>query len=126
MTRRPRDEARNLRIEVLYDRLGASLYRYALMILAEPSAAADVVQHVFVGLLQQRAAIASEERYLRRAVRNECYSTLRRRRHDLCRGDEAALLEPVAVGGVEPEERLTLERAIRGLPAEQREVLHLK
>src|SRR5438046_2033592 len=105
MTRRPPDEAWNLRIAGLYDRLGASLYRYALMILADPSAAADVVQQVFVALIQRRdVAIASDDRYLRRAVRNECYSTLRRRRHDSPAEDEPALLEPIAVAGVEPEE----------------------
>ena len=127
MTRRPRDEAWNTRVAGLYDRLGVSLYRYALMILADPTGAADVVQQVFVGLIQRHnAAIASEERYLRRAVRNECYSTLRRRRNESFGGDEPALLETAAAGGAEPELRLALERAIRGLPPEQREVLHMK
>ena len=32
----------------LYDRLGGPLYRYAVMILADPSGAADAVQQVFV------------------------------------------------------------------------------
>ena len=127
MKRRLRDEAWNHRVAGLYDRLGASLYRYALMILADPAGAADVVQQVFVGLIQKHdVAIASEERYLRRAVRNECYSTLRRRRRDSIPDEEPALLEAVASGGAEPEEMLTLERAIRALPPEQREVLHLK
>ena len=125
MTRRPRDEAWKSRVAGLYDRLGASLYRYALMILADPPAAADVVQQIFAGVIQRRAAILDEERYLRRAARNECYSMLRRRRRESPPG-EVSLLEPIAIGGVEPEERLTLERALRELPPEQREVLHLK
>ena len=82
---------------------------------------------MFAGLIRKHdVAIASEERYLRRAVRNECYSTLRRRRRDSPADQEPPLLEPIATGGVEPEERLALERAIRGLPPDQREVLHLK
>jgi RNA polymerase sigma-70 factor (ECF subfamily) len=71
------------------------------------------------------AEIESEDRYLHRAVRNECYSALRRRRRDVV-VDRPALLEAVAPSGVDPEERLTMERAIRELSAEQREVLHLK
>ena len=127
MTRRPRDEAWNDRVAGLYDRLGVSLYRYALMILADAAGAADAVQQVFVGLIQKHdVAIASEERYLRRAVRNECYSALRRRGRESVSDEEPALLEAVAIAQANPEERLTLERAIRSLPPEQREVLHLK
>ena len=126
MRRRPEGNAWSGRIGGLYDRLGGALYRYALMILADPAGAADVVQQVFVGLLGHRGAeIESEDRYLYRAVRNECYSALRRRRRDFV-VDQPALLEAVAPSGIDPEERLTLERSIRDLSAEQREVLHLK
>jgi RNA polymerase sigma-70 factor (ECF subfamily) len=110
----------------LFDAHGASLYRYALMVLADPAAAEDAVQQVFSGLLRPAVGIEvdDERRYLRRAVRNACYSALRRRR---VRGEDeplSALLEPVS--GERPlEERLALERAIRELPAEQREVVHL-
>ena len=94
------------------------------MILAEPEAASDAVQQVFVALLRNRKAPDSDERYLRRAVRNECYSMLRSRRRtsDLV----AALLEPVEGCEDRPDERMAVERAMRELPAEQREVVHLK
>lgn len=111
------------RVEVgrLYDRYGAALYRYALMILADPSAAEDAIQQVFTALLSRARSIEQEEHYLRRAVRNECYSALRRR---VQRGEDPPLLEAVGPEA-RPDERLALERAIRELPADQREVLHL-
>ena len=112
----------------LYDSFGASLYRYALMILANREAAEDVLQQVFVALLDRGARhIENEEHYLRRAVRNGCYSVLR---HEKVRGTapvDEALLEAIAAdrAGVSEEDRLTLAGAIRALPADQREVLHL-
>lgn len=115
----------------LYDRYGASLYRYALMILADAPQAEDAIQQVFAALLRGAAALRDEERYLRRAVRNECYSALRRRAADRAplpdSGQDAGrrpLLEPRPYGRP-PEERLALESAIRQLPPEQREVIHL-
>jgi DNA-directed RNA polymerase specialized sigma24 family protein len=88
----------------LYDAYGASLYRYALMILARPEAAEDAVQQVFTALIAAPARnIENEEAYLRRAVRNACYSTFR---HEQVRrggaektagddGGAAGLFEPV-------------------------------
>jgi RNA polymerase sigma-70 factor (ECF subfamily) len=105
----------------LYDRYGAALYRYALMLLADPAAAEDAIQQVFTALLSRARAIAQEEHYLRRAVRNECYSALRRR---VQRGEDPPLLEAVGPEA-RPDEHLALERAIRELPPDQREVLHL-
>jgi RNA polymerase sigma-70 factor (ECF subfamily) len=126
MAERPPEDPRT-RVGRLYDAHGASLYRYAVMLLADASAAEDAVQQVFMALLRPSAArIDDAAHYLRRAVRNECYSMLRRRRS---RGDldgEAPLLEAVAQPtGAAPDERLALERALRALPAEQREVVHL-
>ena len=120
MTRRPKrgDVGR------LYDEFGAPLYRYALMILADPSAAADAVQQVFLQVLRGSAtnAIDSGDRYLVRAVRNECFSLLRRTRRERMHAEP--LVEPI--GDDDPELRLTVEAALRSLPPEQREVVHLK
>lgn len=126
MTRRPSDDAAAERIGGLYDRFAAGLYRYALMILADPAGAADAVQHVFVSLLGGRTSIEDEERYLRRAVRNACYTALRQRRPNVVSADSAPLLEAVAAVRDRPEERIAIEQAMRALPAEQREVIHLK
>lgn len=125
MAERPLHDQRSS-VGRLYDQHGASLYRYAVMLLADPAAAADAVQQVFTALLRPAATIdfGNEAHYLRRAVRNECYSALRRRR---VRDDDAArsLLVPVGPEPVAPEERIALERAIRALPVDQREVVHL-
>ena len=80
MTRRSSDESAAEWIGPLYDRFAAGLYRYALMVLADPAAASDAVQEVFAGIIDRLPRIDDAEHYLRRAVRNECYSTLRRRR----------------------------------------------
>lgn len=100
------------------------MYRYALMVLADPSAAADAVHQVFLKLMRTRGASAIEagERYLFRAVRNECFSTLRAARRDRAFG--GPLLEPIADD--DQDLRLTVEEALRVLPPEQREVVHLK
>ena len=109
---------------LLYQRLGPALHRYALMILADASDAEDAVHQVFEALVRRgTAAVETPDHYLRRAVRNECISRLRRRR---TAGIEATgeLLE--AVTEDRPDERLALESALREVPADQREVVHLK
>ena len=108
----------------LYDRYGASLYRYAAMILADPAGAEDALHQVFAALIAAPRSLENEEHYLRRAVRNECYSFLRRQSRAAAAGP---LLEAAEASGspVSNDERLALETAIRELPPEQREVLHL-
>jgi RNA polymerase sigma-70 factor (ECF subfamily) len=105
----------------LYDQYGAALYRYALMILADTAAAEDAIQQVFTALLSHHRRLEREERYLRRAVRNECYSQLRGRRRN---AGDAPLLEFTAPD-VPPSDRMAIERGLRDLPPEQREILHL-
>ena len=127
MRRRPTDEAAAERIGGLYDRFAGLLYRHALMIVADPAAAADAVQQVFVALLGGAGGVMDdEERYLRRAVRNACYSALRQRRPDVVSASGAPLLEAVAADRDRPDERIAIEQAMRILPPEQREVIHLK
>jgi RNA polymerase sigma-70 factor (ECF subfamily) len=118
---RPSDEW----IGQVYDRYGAALYRYAVMVLADPAGAADVVQTVFMALVRRRSNPDVDEHYLRRAVRNECFSALRRRRRDVL-ASAAPLLETAEGRSDRPAERLALEQALRELPPEQREVVHLK
>ena len=122
MFNRPR-EAASARAGRLYDEFGSSLYRYAVMLLADAGAAEDAIQQVFAALLRNTGAIDNEAHYLRRAVRNECYSALRRRR-DVPALDRP-LLEPAAPQAVNVDERIALERAIVGLPPDQREVIYL-
>src|ERR1700730_548943 len=125
MMPRPPDDGPGAWIGVLYDQYADALYRYAVMILADSAAAGAAVHQVFLRIAGKPAGhIQSDERYLRRAVRNECYSALRRRRREIGTHDEQ-LLETVAAIDERPDERLAIEAAIRTLPVEQREVLHL-
>jgi RNA polymerase sigma-70 factor (ECF subfamily) len=113
-------------LAALYDTHAPGLYRYALMILADPAAAQDAVHEAFRKVVGRETSIRSLDDYLRTAVRNECFTLLRRRRREPARGDEGKpLLEPVAPEASH-EQRLVLESALRDLPPEQREVVHLK
>jgi RNA polymerase sigma-70 factor (ECF subfamily) len=93
-----------------------------VLLLADATAAEDVVQQVFATILRQAPPLDEEAHYLRRAIRNECYSHLRRLRREVT--GPGALIEPV-VAGVSQEERVGLEQALRNLPPEQREVIYL-
>lgn len=124
MAERSSDEEQHA-VGRLYDSHGPSLYRYALMLLADASGAEDAIQQVFAALLKPGAAALEHElHYLRRAVRNECYSMLRKQQ---VRGDgiDHPLLDAVDPTAASPDERMALEAALRGLPAEQREAVHL-
>ena len=108
-----------------YDEHGQRLYRYALLILADRSAAEDAVQEAFVRLAEvlRKRKTGVTFSYLATIVRNECYSALRRRRR---RAESAEpLVEPAAPGASE-EERMIVDTSLRALPAEQREVIYLK
>jgi RNA polymerase sigma-70 factor (ECF subfamily) len=116
------DDSRERFVAQVYERAGARLYRYAVMILADRQDAEDVVQHVFAALLTHRVTPDDLEAYLARAVRNASFSLLRRRRTS--RAALERIVEPVAPGCTETE-RAVLEQALRVLPPEQREVVHL-
>ena len=107
----------------LYDAHAPTLYRYALMLLAYPPAAEDVVQDAFAGLLAGTVLPDDPLHYLRASVRNGCYTRLRRRLRWNMR--EMPLLEATTPHADEAAERVALERALRVLPPEQREVVHL-
>ena len=126
MIDRPAGDAGSL-VGRLYDTHGAALYRYAVMLLADAAAAEDAVQQVFASLLRQggRIRLDNEAHYLRRAVRNECYSSRRRPRFDALDDEHASFLEPAGADLPAIEERITLEAAIRSLSIDQREVVHL-
>jgi RNA polymerase sigma-70 factor (ECF subfamily) len=115
-------------LAAIYDRVAASLYRHALMILADPAAAEDVVHDVFAALAGRRPPdVTSIDAYLRQAVRHHCFTRLRRRRWRPPAGtDEPALLEAAEAATVCHDERIAIEQVLRSLPPEQREVVHLK
>jgi RNA polymerase sigma-70 factor (ECF subfamily) len=113
----------------LYDTFGPSLFRYALMILGRREAAEDVIQQVFMAVIDRGTRhIAAPETYLRTAVRNACYSLLRASRvrgSDLSPVEEILEGVPGAAAPISAEDRLALDAGIQALPPEQREVIHL-
>src|SRR5687768_10481467 len=111
----------------LYDRHAAGLYRYAVMILADTEAAADAVQQVFTRLVDPRLRRPDvEANYLRRAIRNECFSMLRDRHRRQPAADSHEILESMAAPDDALEDRLAIQAALLALRADQREVIHLK
>ena len=98
------------------------MYRYALLVLGDESAAEDAVQETFCDLIRAARHQEITAAYAFGAVRNRCFSMLRRRRWGQ---GKAVLLEPLSPDASE-EERLMLDQALRGLPLEQREVIYLK
>lgn len=122
-------------LEALYGRYGRACYALARRILDDTHLAEDVVQQVFTALWKgsgydsRRGAVST---WLMSVTHHKAIDVLRReapRRKRLA--PEQALLE-VAVAGPGPDDeawmRLRAERtreALRGLPAEQREVVLL-
>jgi RNA polymerase sigma-70 factor (ECF subfamily) len=123
------DDSRCL-LAAAYDACAPSLFRYAAMLLADPSAAEDVVHQVFAKLAalgRRLAHIHALTPYLRRAVRNECYRLLQHqsRLHTAHAPDLLQLASPDQPQSCQ-ELRPALEQALRSLPPEQREVVHMK
>ena len=118
-------------IAALYAAHGPRLYRYAVLLLADRTAAEDAVQDVFVQLaraFKDRSMSDVTLAYLATTLRNTCYSMLRRRRGGPFRPagqPQVGLIEP-ASGAASEEERLLIEQVLRRLPAEQREVVYLR
>jgi len=118
-------------LETAYERYADGLYRYALMILADHGAAEDAVQLAFMKTLKlgkRIFKIRSLNDYLRTAVRNSCYEIIRKRQKQ---GDKLKefslrpLLENLD-GDIGEQQRALVEKAIRKLPPDQREALHMR
>ncbi|HVT81939.1 MAG TPA: sigma-70 family RNA polymerase sigma factor [Phycisphaerae bacterium] len=116
------------RIAAAYDAHGAALFRYAAVICASASLAEDAVQQAFAkfaALGPRLPAVESPGDYLRTAVRNECYRLLQSPR-PAALPDDPPLLAPVDAALRQEDDRRAVEGALAALPAEQREIVHLK
>jgi len=119
-------------VKDIYEKHGSHLYRYALMILADHTSAEDAVQQAFTKTMKlgkHILKIASYDGYLRKAVRNECYQIIRKRRQAdtaLRLLSSQPILEKEPGETIDQDEQNLINSAIRKLPPDQREVLHLK
>ena len=101
-----------------YETYKTGLFRFALSILKEESAAEDVLQEVFVRLLSGKYCPepGKEQAYLYRCVRNLCYDEIRRRKRTA--GEEQEAVDPA-----NPYRFLEL---IAPLGEKEREIITLK
>jgi len=111
----------------LYDFLGERLYRVAFALLGRREDAEDAVQDVFLSLVRYRKSllqVADLPAYVFAALRRAAAQVA------ASRARAPAPLEAEVPAGVEGDSpglaTDRLERALRALPEEQREVLHLK
>ena len=113
----------------LYDAHGAAMYRHALMVLADPGAAEDAVQQVFAKLAAKQGlpeGVRDPRAYLRTAVRNACYEILRRSKAQHPPLQAGPILAPARDALAEEDDRREVEQALRALPPDQRETVHMK
>jgi RNA polymerase sigma factor (sigma-70 family) len=132
------------RLEPLFERHHAALYRFFRRLVRDDSAAEDLVQEVFVRLLKYRHGYRSEgtfRAWLYQLARNAAFDQLekravdRKRQVDLHRGDDERdaagdPLDRLPAAGLPADERIErdqaaalLRRALDQLPAEKRDLL---
>jgi RNA polymerase sigma-70 factor (ECF subfamily) len=125
--------------EVLVDRHQASCLRHAAFLLGGRAEVEDVVQEVFMKLVQRPPELPAGEdpevqhaalgAWLHRVTRNACMDALRSETRRSRREKEVA--HPERTGGgqsvVEADDtRAAVERSLAKLPEDQREVLYLR
>jgi RNA polymerase sigma-70 factor (ECF subfamily) len=117
----------------VYDRFGAALFRVARALLGSHQTAEDCVQDVFVGLVRARhslPAVRNLRAYLFTALRHGVARQADRARRLRARtlDEQAELPQPAAASPHDAAvlDAAVLERALKRLPAEQREVVVLK
>jgi len=116
-------------VAALYAEHALGLIRLAYIMLGSAAAAEDVVQEAFCGLFRRWPHLHEPAKalgYVRSSVINGCRSVLRQRAVvELSEACEPTTASAEAVL-LTDEERLEIIRALRALPARQREVLTLR
>jgi RNA polymerase sigma-70 factor (ECF subfamily) len=111
-------------VKQLYDRHGAALLAYARSFVADVAIAEDIIQQVFVKLLQGGISMPEAPLpYLYRAVRNAALNKRRNGRYETPLDAEGPWF--VHRGG-DRELALALQAALAQLPEEQREVVIMR
>jgi RNA polymerase sigma-70 factor (ECF subfamily) len=112
----------------LYQRHRRGLYGYALSLCGQEAPAADALQDLWLGFLEnveKLANVANVRAYLYRSLRNRVMDGFRRNRRELDQPMQVRLVQPVdTVAGREEAGRMN--EALARLPEEQREVVLLR
>ena len=128
----PRDAGRAT--EVLYDRHGETVFRYAWHLLGRREDAEDATQATFLAVHRALAggtAVLEPGAWVLRIARNECMGRWRRTARSPAIGALGEECEPVAEGGVESaaelrDEMRTARQTLNALPEGEREAFVLR
>ena len=111
-------------IEQLYQRHGPALLLFAIAMTGQRSSAQDAVQQVFTRLLERGLGdVVDAKAYLYRCVRNAVLNEAKVQRRNVTLDEETPWFD---VLNRDASEELSLRRALRALPSEQRQVVVLR
>ena len=117
------DTLKTAEIQSLYEKHGSALAAYVCCRGIDFASAEDVVQHVFLKLLEGNILTPQTPvAYLYRAVRNASLNLRRNLHREVEMNDETWLVGPHR----ERAEVLAVQAALRDLPEEQRETVFLR
>jgi RNA polymerase sigma-70 factor (ECF subfamily) len=122
-------EGREEAFAALYDRFGPVLFRVACALLASRPDAEDAVQEVLVGLVRARRMLAGIENlraYLFACLRSAAGRIAARKKQRPETGGDCGQVVAPQPRRLDLEQSLRLERGLRDLPPEQRELVALK
>ena len=106
----------------LYRQHGPALLAYGSSLLGDRAAAEDVLHQVFLKLLGMEKLPSDARPYLFKAIRNRCLNVQRNSRRLASLEEQEWLTKPAGM----MEAGLEVEKAMRELPAEQREVVVMR
>jgi RNA polymerase sigma-70 factor (ECF subfamily) len=113
----------------LYDRLAPTLFHVAGLLLGSRPDAEDAVQEVFVGLMRSRRSLLQVENlraYVFAALRSVAGRIAAARKKERRAAQDLGEVPAPQGRALDLEQEVRLERALRALPPEQRELIALK